>query len=64
MTYSQYGDLFETNDEVYHVKANPNATNSELDAKVIITYDATNQPEDWEDFWHRSIDLYPTKEDS
>ena len=45
-------------------KANPNATNSELDAKIIITYDETNQPEDWDDFWNRSIDLYPTKEES
>ena len=58
MTYSQYGDLLENN-EVYYVKANPNATNSELDAKIIITYDETNQPEDWEDFWHRSISIYP-----
>ena len=63
MTYSQYGDLLETNDEVYHVKANPNATNSELDAKIIIKYDETNQPEDWEDFWHHSIPIYP-QEDS
>ena len=45
-------------------KANLNATNSELDAKIIIKYDENNQPEDWEDFWHRSIDLYPTKEES
>ena len=44
-------------------KANPNATNSELDAKIIIKYDETNQPEDWEDFWHRSIPIYP-QEDS
>ena len=43
----------------YTAKANPNATNSELDAKIIITYDETNQPEDWEDFWHRSISIYP-----
>ena len=64
MTYSQYGDLLETNDEVYHVKANPNATNSELDAKIIIKYDENNQPGDWEDFWCNSIDLYPTKEES
>ena len=63
MTYSQYGDLLENNDEVYHVKANRNATNSELDAKIIIKYDETNQPEDWEDFWHRSIPIYP-QEDS
>ena len=63
MTYSQYGDLLETNDEVYHVKANPNATNSELDAKIIIKYDETNQPEDWEDFWQRSNPIYP-QEDS
>ena len=49
---------------IYSRKANPNATNSELDAKIIITYDDTNQPEDWDDFWHRSIDLYPTKEES
>ena len=62
MTYSQYGDLLENN-EVYYVKANPNATNSELDAKIIITYDETNQPEDWEDFWHRSLPIYP-QEDS
>ena len=62
MTYSQYGDLLENN-EVYYVKANPNATNSDLDAKIIITYDETNQPEDWEDFWHRSIPIYP-QEDS
>ena len=62
MTYSQYGDLLENN-EVYHVKANPNATNSELEAKIIIKYDETNQPEDWEDFWHRSIPIYP-QEDS
>ena len=62
MTYSQYGDLLENN-EVYHVKANPNATNSELDAKIIIKYDETNQPEDWEDFWHRSLPIYP-QEDS
>ena len=62
MTYSQYGDLLENN-EVYYVKANPNATNSELDAKIIIKYDETNQPEDWEDFWHRSIPIYP-QEDS
>ena len=48
----------------YSQKANPNATNSELDAKIIIKYDENNQPEDWEDFWHRSIDLYPTKEES
>ena len=61
MTYSQYGDLLETN-EVYHVKANPNATNSELDAKIIISYDETNQPEDWEDFWHRSLPIYPKEE--
>ena len=61
MTYSQYGDLLETN-EVYHVKANPNATNSELDAKIIISYDETNQPEDWEDFWHRSLPIYPQEE--
>ena len=45
-------------------KANPNATNSELDAKIIIKYDENNQPEDWEDFWCNSIDLYPTKEES
>ena len=32
----------------YTAKANPNASSSELDAKVIITYDATNQPEDWD----------------
>ncbi len=49
---------------MYTQKANPNATNSELDAKVIITYDETNQPEDWEDFWNRSIDIYPPKEES
>ena len=61
MTYSQYGDLLENN-EVYHVKANPNATNSELDAKIIIKYDETNQPEDWEDFWHRSLPIYPQEE--
>ena len=50
----------------YSRKANPNASNSELDAryKVIITYDATNQPEDWDEFWNRSIDLYPSKEES
>ena len=48
---------------MYTQKANPNATNSELDAKIIITYDETNQPEDWEDFWHRSIPIYP-QEDS
>ena len=30
----------------YSQKANPNATNSELDAKIIIKYDETNQPED------------------
>jgi len=48
----------------YSRKANPNASSSELDAKVIITYDATNQPEDWEDFWNRSIDLYSSKEES
>ena len=48
----------------YSRKANPNATNSELDAKVIITYDATNQPEDWEDFWYNSTDLYSSKEES
>ena len=50
----------------YSRKANPNASNSELDPryKVIITYDATNQPEDWEDFWNRSIDIYPPKEES
>ena len=48
----------------YTAKANPNASSSELDAKVIITYDATNQPEDWEDFWNRSIDLYSSKEES
>ena len=47
----------------YTAKANPNATNSELDAKIIIKYDETNQPEDWEDFWHRSIPIYP-QEDS
>ena len=40
---------------MYTQKANPNATNSELDAKIIIKYDETNQPEDWEDFWHRSL---------
>lgn len=45
------------------IKANPNATNSELDAKIIIKYDETNQPEDWEDFWNRSIPIHP-KEDS
>ena len=61
MTYSQYGDLLENN-EVYYVKANPNATNSELDAKIIIKYDETNQPEDWEDFWHRSLPIYPQEE--
>tara|TARA_B100001250_G_scaffold315039_1_gene277272 strand:+ start:641 stop:892 length:252 start_codon:yes stop_codon:yes gene_type:complete len=44
------------------IKANPNATNSELDAKIIIKYDETNQPEDWEDFWNRSIPIHP-KED-
>ena len=49
---------------MYTQKANPNATNSELDAKIIIKYDENNQPEDWEDFWHRSIDLYPTKGES
>ena len=49
---------------IYRQTANPNATNSELDAKIIITYDETNQPEDWDDFWNRSIDLYPTKEES
>ena len=43
-------------------KANPNATNSELDAKIIIKYDETNQPEDWEDFWHRSLPIYPQEE--
>ena len=48
---------------VYRQDANPNATNSELDAKIIIKYDETNQPEDWEDFWNRSIPIYP-KEDS
>ena len=50
----------------YSRKANPNASNSELDPryKVIITYDATNQPEDWEDFWHNSTDLYSSKEES
>ena len=48
----------------YSRKANPNATNSELDAKIIIKYDETNQPEDWEDFWNRSIDIYPPKEES
>ena len=37
---------------IYRQTANPNATNSELDAKIIIKYDETNQPEDWEDFWH------------
>jgi len=47
----------------YSQSANPNATNSELDAKIIIKYDATNQPEDWEDFWNRSIDLYSLKEE-
>ena len=61
MTYSQYGDLLENN-EVYYVKANPNATDSELDAKIIIKYDETNQPEDWEDFWHRSLPIYPQEE--
>ena len=49
---------------IYRQTANPNATNSELDAKIIIKYDETNQPEDWEDFWCNSIDLYPTKEES
>jgi len=49
---------------IYRQTANPNATNSELDAKIIIKYDETNQPEDWEDFWNRSIDFYPTKEES
>ena len=48
----------------YSRKANPNETNSELDAKVIIPYDATTQPEDWDEFWNRSIDLYPSKEES
>jgi len=38
----------------YHQTANLNATNSELDAKVIITYDATNSPKDWHDFWYNS----------
>ncbi len=44
------------------IKANPNATNSELDAKIIIKYDETNQPEDWEDFWNNSIPIYPKEE--
>ena len=45
---------------IYRQTANPNATNSELDAKIIIKYDETNQPEDWEDFSHRSLPIYPT----
>ena len=49
---------------MYTQKAIPKSTNSQLDAKVIITYDETNQPEDWEDFWNRSIDIYPPKEES
>ena len=64
MTYSQYGDLLETNDEVYHVKANPNATNSELDAKIIIKYDETNQPKDWEEFWNRPLPTLRRNHDS
>ena len=43
----------------YRQSANPNATNSELDAKIIIKYDDDNQPEDWEDFWNRSLPIYP-----
>ncbi len=44
---------------IYRQTANPNATNSELDAKIIIKYDETNQPEDWEDFWNSSLPVYP-----
>ena len=43
----------------YRQSANPNATNSELDAKIIIKYDDDNQPEDWEGFWNRSLPIYP-----
>lgn len=39
----------------YSQKANPNATDSELDAKVIIRHDSTEK--DWEDFWYNSEDL-------
>ena len=39
----------------YSQDANPNATDSELDAKVIIKHDGMEK--DWEDFWYNSEDL-------
>ena len=49
---------------IYRQTANPNASNSELDAKVIIKYDETNQPKDWEEFWNRPLPTLRRNHDS
>tara|TARA_B100001250_G_C19663176_1_gene728074 strand:- start:56 stop:340 length:285 start_codon:yes stop_codon:yes gene_type:complete len=41
---TQWKRFWESDDGVYHGIANPNATNSELDAKVIITPDSVTIP--------------------